>query len=764
MTVHPLQRTSNIILASGFILLFLLLFSGCFNEPFEGNEYDNQPPQVWLSSAPPEGEISKYIVHLYWGGWDPDGEIQHFEYAITDNHSGIFDPADTTGSDKWHRVLVNDSTFIFSADLLADSSDVSRPQGPRVFIRSHTFLIRAVDREGLASSNPAYRSFTARTLSPEIDIRIPVYNGFTPALLPPITKFTWDSKDYVDDTRTSQDPDSVRWILVSVKDFNDDYLEALRYIRRNPNAPQWADWHFYRAPSDSGKSWLTPPLDFGAYMFAVQAKDEAGAVTPVFDERRNVRRLIVSRRSTGPLLTLRNQFIGTLKTSVESSTLSIINFPTDVPLEFAWSATAESYGGIVVGYRYGWDVIDLTKDEQWAVDWTPFVSTEAESPPQVYYYGSHTFHVEVMDNSGFKSRIGIKINMVPFTMEKNLLLVDDYYESPASSGLGITNGAIPNDKEHDEFWRSALRNVADFNPIHDIVEVSADVPFDILKLAQYRSVIWDTYSNYGMASNMMPYLHHLIRYIPEDPDQTIIGTIKPNLLALFMAAGGHLLICGEQPMTTAINQQYSDGLIYPIIFQYELQGDYDGHYDNQINNPVGDKSFPFQEMCLDVLDIAYTGYGTMRWANENGCGVTHIRVVSPSQDGLRECLPLDLDFPLLTLRPEVSGLSKFYGPDFRGLNSELYNPSYFTCGALDLGPRDCFEPIYGQGCLNINSVVYNEPIALWTSAFADIVPDIPGGIAARSALWGFEPFFMDTTAVRSALEIILFDVWELPSK
>ena len=764
MGIQPPPQTIRAVLISAAILFFILLTSGCLSEPYEGNSYENQSPQVWLSSAPPEGETSRYMVHLYWGGWDPDGEVHYFEYAITDNDSGFFNPADTTGHDKWHRVFSNDSTFIFTADLLADSSDVNPPLGPRIFIRSHTFLIRAVDQAGLASKNPAYRSFTARTLSPEIDVRIPVYNGLTPALLPPVTKFTWEAKDYVDDIRTSQDPDSVRWILVSISEFNNDYREALKYIRRHPNASEWSDWHYYRAHGDSGKFWVTPPLDFGAYMFAVQAMDEAGAVTPVFDETRNVRRLIISRRKTGPLLTVRNQYIGTLKTSVELSSLSIINFPAEVPLEFSWSATAESYGGIVVGYRYGWDILDLAKDQQWAVDWTPFVTINAESPPEVYFYGSHTFHVEVLDNSGYKSRIGVKINIVPFTMEKNLLLVDDYYENPISSGLGSTNGGVPNDEEHDEFWKSALRNVEDFNPVHDIVSVSRDFPLDITKLAQYRSVIWDAYSNYAMPEDLMPFLHSLIQYIPENPDQTIIGTIQPNLIALFLAAGGHVLICGEQPMTSALNQQYTENIKYPLIFQYELQGDFDGNYGNQIDDPVGDRSFPYQEMCLDALDIAYTGYGMMRWANENGCGVTHIRVVSPAQDGLRRCLPLDPQFPLLNLRPECGDPLKFYSESSRGLNSELYNPSYFVCGVLDLGPRGCFEPIYGQGCRNQNSVVYNEPVAVWTSAFAHVRPDVPGGVAARSALWGFEPFFMDTTAVRSALEVILIDEWRLPRK
>ena len=758
----PYSRLSIILL----ILLSLgAIWMGCSEDL--GVLKENQPPSVWLSSAPPEGSVSKYSIHLYWGGWDPDGEILYYEYAITDNDSGVFNPADTVGADNWHQVNTNDSTFTVSADVLADTSHLSRPMDAVDFIRSHTFVIRALDHQGLSSEKPAYRSFTARTLSPTIKILIPLYNGLTPALLPPITRFTWEGKDYVSDTRTSQDPDSVRWILVSVEDFNDDYLQALRYIRQNPQADEWSDWSYYAQPNDSGTFWTTPPLDFGAYMFAVQAKDEAGAVTPVFDEEQNVRRVIISRRTTGPKLVLRNNFIGVLQTTVESVSFTIIDLPAGIDLEFFWQATAKSYGGVVAGYRYGWDVVDFSRDEQWAVDWTPFVGTEASSPPQAYYFGTHTFHVEVIDNSGFKSRINIKTNFIPFTMEKNLLLVDDYFEDPISSGLVKTNGAIPSDKEHDQFWMGVLNNLVDFNPMDDVVEVSPDFPLSIVKLARYKSLIWDTYGGFNLTSAFRPFLHDLIIFRPETVNQTIVGKVQPNLIALFLASGGHVFICGEQPMTTGINPVEISPR-YPFIIQYEIGGDQDGNYANQVDNPVGDNSFLFHDMCLDVLEIAYTGWNDLRrpGATENGCGVTHVRRVRPVEDGLRHAIPIDIDmdFPALSLRPEVSTVGKFYSEASRGLNDELYNPPYFTCGRLDLGPRDCFEPIYGHGCLDLLSPLYDAPIATWTSVFESVVPDIPGGLGKRSVVWGFEPFFMDTTAVKQAIEKIIFDEWELPSK
>ena len=135
-----------------------LLAAGCADDQFVGTDRSNEPPQVWLSSAPPEGSVSEYTLHLYWGGWDPDGEISHYEWVVTNNEGGVFDPADTTGAGKWRRVYSNDSTFTFTADLLADSSQTD-PENltPVDFVRTHTFFIRSVDDKGLASVKPAYR-------------------------------------------------------------------------------------------------------------------------------------------------------------------------------------------------------------------------------------------------------------------------------------------------------------------------------------------------------------------------------------------------------------------------------------------------------------------------------------------------------------------------------------------------------------------------------------------------------------------------------
>jgi hypothetical protein len=58
------------------------------------------------------------------------------------------------------------------------------------------------------------------------------------------------------------------------------------------------------------------------------------------------------------------------------------------------------------------------------------------------------------------------------------------------------------------------------------------------------------------------------------------------------------------------------------------------------------------------------------------------------------------------------------------------------------------------------------PVAAWSSRYANVVPDVAAGVAvaARSAVWGFAPYYFEPAAVRQALEVILFDEWQLPRK
>ena len=140
---------------------------------------------------------------------------------------------------------------------------------------------------------------------------------------------------------------------------------------------------------------------------------------------------------------------------------------------------------------------------------------------------------------------------------------------------------------------------------------------------------------------------------------------------------------------------------------------------------------------------------------------------SGMNDGLRAALPAmgGYDFPQLTLRPEAAAPGMWFAADRLGLNCDIYNPPYFdsVCGVFtEHGTRSCFEPVYGNGCLDASSKIYNAPVAFWTSVYADKAT--AGGVAARSAVWGFHPVYFNPDEVSAALDIVLFDEWQLPRK
>ena len=743
-------------------LMFAAALAACSNGG-GGTRKPNQPPTVWLSAGPPEGSTSKYRVQMFWGGWDPDGEIQGYEYLIANNQGQTFQPADTAGV-PWLPVAGNDSTFTFSADREVDTLNTTRLI--TTFTRSHTFFIRAIDKEGLRSKQPAYRSFTARTLSPDIFVDIPVKNFLNPAEVPPITTFRWHAKDYVDDLNISQDPDSVQWALVRVPD-GKTFEQTIAYLRTPAAEKEWYPWVWYRAPQDSGKFWTTPVVEHGNYVYAMRAKDEAGAVTPVLDENRNIRRVQVGTLSSGPLMSVTNDYIGVIRTTSCTTPTTILDSPAGVPLEFKIRASAVHYGGTITGYRYGWDIADLNDPEQWEIDVTPFLSV-ATVPGRTFFFGTHTLTMEVMDNSGYCSRVEVKVNIVPFTLERSVLVVDDddADEQPTS---GWSNGGVwPSDAEQDGFWRDMLNQVTGFDPGIDMVNTKIGF-IPLATLAQYKSIIWDVYSD-PARNKQMPLLYSYISHRPKNPDNAqaaVTGKVLPNVLALAMAAGSHVMVCGNFPVQDVCSRTYTKGARFPIIWLYELEGKQDGA--PVLDPTVGDLSFAYRELCLETLDFSVQN--TQRVRNKNTyCRADFIRMhggvtTSPRDDSMREARSKDPNFPTLPLRPEAAAPGQWYDPALRGLDVEVYNPAYFRksfCQYVPSAPRPCFQPIYGLGCFDTLEPTYDQPIAFWTSAFADRVADVPGAVGARSVVFGFPPVFLPPDEFKPSMDYILFDEWKLP--
>jgi hypothetical protein len=248
---------------------------------------------------------------------------------------------------------------------------------------------------------------------PLVEIVIPLLNGLIPAHRTPVATYEWQTAP------GSADPAEVRWIMVPLADHNGDWNETIDYIRNNPGAPEWSAWQTYSPPS-TGMSWTSPPLNYGRYVFAVHGRDDVGNTDDVFLPERNLRRVLVSQRSTGPLLIVTGDLIDDIMTTVTTTPVTEADVAGGIPVVFCWEATGEDYGLPVTGYRYGWDVPDPDDDNAWPMPFTPFGQAVECSPGQSFANGTHLFQVEVIDYDGFKSRVPVLIQvMAPTPVESS---------------------------------------------------------------------------------------------------------------------------------------------------------------------------------------------------------------------------------------------------------------------------------------------------------------------------------------------------------
>ena len=266
---------------------------------------------------------------------------------------------------------------------------------------------------------------------------------------------------------------------------------------------------YYNAPGDSGKFWTTPPQDYGNYIFAIRAKDEAGAVTPVLDEaflggcqqpeprERPARTRLAPHQRTDPDVS--NIYLGTIKTTSCDTPVSILDIPAGVPgfLDHGRRQRLRRRGRRVTATD-GISPTSMTPSSGRSTS-RPSSGSKVNIPGRTFSLGTHTFTVEVLDNSGFCSRIQVKVNIIQFSLERNLLLVDDFKfdQTDVNNQAGFNNpigrGQQPTDAEHDAFFLDMLSNLDGFDPSRDVIETSTAGQVPLTRVARYKSIVWDSY-------------------------------------------------------------------------------------------------------------------------------------------------------------------------------------------------------------------------------------------------------------------------------
>lgn len=584
------MRTLQTLLTLSLIVTVVV---GC-GDSIIGEPVSNQPPDTNVSSAPPVLGQASFTVEFFWEGTDKDSEIRGFEWRISDNGAdGIIDVPDTNGL-PWQFTQASDSVFVVSAELDSFQIDVDDPnQDPDDYRywQTHTFFIRAVDEEGKRDPTPAHVSFTATTLAPTIAIDVPT----TPSSNSCVTSakvltFGWVGRD---PDNPEGDPEAVRYLLKRIGGPEESCLTRLQFERESPirnDDEDWSEWIPYDAPEDSGRTVTLPKQDLGnTFLFAVQARDLAGAVTPTFVWNRNVRHVRIGDDKF-PSLVVEERFLGT-ETFQSTGRVVDREIVEGQELRFEWSADATPYAGIIEAYRYGWDVSDPNdpNDPGWAVAWGTGPNWK-RAQPKTFLQGSHNFVVQCRDNSGTISRGIYQLQVIQIAdrpSQRNILLVDDWRD--------VGTDAEAREVIWDRRWESYLQSVRGFQS-SDIIDAQSES--DRLKFAtvnNYKSIVWFT-----NASNQS-FFHN--QFAPAGLEQP-----RFNWLEVYQGQVGNLLLAGPGVAYNSFERVSSGDLSweFPIIFNVSADpprgfGVEDRPDGTEFNR--GTTRYPYTAWCVETVDI-----------------------------------------------------------------------------------------------------------------------------------------------------------------
>ncbi len=594
-----------------------------------------------------------------------------------------------------------------------------------------------------------------RPTAPEIEVLAPYVIitqpeiTSTPLTYSEIIQFGWTHVDSVTVTHT-------RYLLSMVIDTTGAYNSGFDIIKDLNESPwryedKWSAWAEYDSRDQSAATTIIGDdenLQIGYYyIFAVQAKDHRERITSQFTKNVNIRRFLVSKPA-GPHLMIYepllhvSAFLATNRRPVREK------LPAGIPLYFQWRADADYYGGTVVGYRYGWDIAD---PQTWS---EPYRAGITSIPEITFFSGIHTLTVEAIDLAGLITRGMIEIEIVPFPMDRNLLMIDDFY----STNFPQTTWAMPTENQHDEFWLGICDRARAFDPGRDIFDTStyAFYPPPIEHMGLYKNIIW-TYSSSDRSA-----WKGVVYFTPESE----IGESNHSItsyLSIFLRKGGHLLTLGRSEYSGGLAAVLgSDAQSFPMRLRCEIAG----NRNNCHGDRSGVNSFAYKDYCVSVLDKIHGILRTdshMPYRSLNHFDVmTHavkdsFDLYTVSTPGLPE---------RLVLWEEITKPGRFFDPDSLSEPGgftyvEIYNPQYWM-DIMNVYPQACFHPMYRLRSKSEDSALDYGTVAIWVTKYSDIVPDVSSGtaVAAPSFHFGLHLWFFERTAVDSIMNVV-FETWNI---
>jgi hypothetical protein len=533
---------STITLAGTLSLAVLAaVLAGCGRDT-TGPTPPSLAPETELTYAPLQGDTAGFRVHLFWNGYDRDGEVMRFHYAI-DTDTLEIDRA------KWKSTISHDTTLLLLVD-------------PAKGVGRHVFWISAEDNDGNIDPTPAKRFFSTKTIPPVSNIvRGPA--TFNP-LVPPTFRFDWEGIDPDGSDAGGPAPcDSFEMLLLRIGTVNDptkqpphEPLPSFNYtfyvnlinasIGDTLADSRYSDWRWNGIRAKGVRMSDTPP---GEYVFALRAVDVAGAKEKGLALVRNIRHFTVIAKDIGP----------TVYPFYRSVALPPASEPLDFPrreiqifegelASFTWYATSEAYGGVIAGYTFALD------------DTSSLPPLDVRNVGVIYRpadlsVGLHHLFIRAVDDNGVQTNAAIPFRILhptfkdpPSALNPPAYLYVDDALSPVNSTSRFFN--FPSDAEEDEWWRTNILTplTLEFGVGRRDWDTYAEGYMDggytraqprLADLARYRVVIWNV--DFNNSANT-----------PTALFETLVGGGLSEL-GSYLRAGGTLILNGFSIATNVVN-------------------------------------------------------------------------------------------------------------------------------------------------------------------------------------------------------------------
>ncbi len=563
----------------------------------------NQRPSVELTQAPARADSTQYsyAYRIYWSGDDPDGQIDHFEYAIDPPSEAQVAAGRET---SWVRTLKHDELVRFASTRPDSTLDPIRPKATD----HHTFVIRAVDNSKSDSrySEPISRSFYTYTVAPEVQIVSPRPNAFFEAQVGLSVTITWAGFD--PDGSGQRRPVQYRYLLLGATDPRYGLARSVPdSLLRFSLATGFAGWDSLDGTGTSVRyTQLTPGTQ---HVFIVVAKDEAGAYSAGLSSNTNMLAFHVGfPQNSGPRIVVGNEFFNYMYPSggytMDAGAIVRIELPPQTRTRINWYAEPRPGAGIDY-YRWAVDIEDLTDETPRNPESTDQAHWSRKSPSTTFAEigpfeprSVHTLYIEAADTDGLKSLAIVRLEVVAAYLNdpvlgRELLIVDDTrLEADKFGPNGCPNAYTrewPSAAELDTFlyarggkpWRCTR------TPTAGVVSqpgLFAGYAFDTLgtrrgfeipsfavkleRLSRYRHIIWLTdasgIQNLDPTSLTAPItaLHFISR-----PGQM-------NTIAAYMALGGKVWFVGG-------------GISYMSLISYDRSSN-NGTFGALFDHPAGE--------------------------------------------------------------------------------------------------------------------------------------------------------------------------------